>query len=369
MAYFRAWFTVLRFLLPIFFSAPAVLSQTGTWNFAVSGDSRNCGNVVMPAIAAGVIKKHAAFYWHLGDLRAIYGPDEDYQHEPEHRGQAPDIARYLNTAWDDYVENQLSFFGKVPVFLGIGNHEVIRPKTREEFITRFGRWLDSPALQKQRQADQSSNQIKTYYHWIQDGVDFIYLDNATPDQFDSDQMTWLEEVLKRATNNAAVRAVVMGMHEALPGSLAAGHSMNDFPVAMESGRKAYEDLLRFHRQTQKQVYILASHSHFYMSGIFDSDYWQAHGGVLPGWIVGTGGARRYPLPPDAGRAHEAREKVYGYLMATVHRNGSIDFKFQEIKPKDIPGAVSRRYTPEFVDYCFNENADFGRPAPAVGTVH
>ena len=46
-----------------------------SWSFAVSGDSRNCGDVVMPAIAADALKHNAAFYWHLGDLRAIYGPD------------------------------------------------------------------------------------------------------------------------------------------------------------------------------------------------------------------------------------------------------------------------------------------------------
>ncbi len=47
------------------------------WKFAVSGDSRNCGDIVMPAIAAGVHKSGAVFYWHLGDFRAIYELDED----------------------------------------------------------------------------------------------------------------------------------------------------------------------------------------------------------------------------------------------------------------------------------------------------
>ena len=47
--------------------------KEGTWRFIVSGDSRNCGDVVMPAIAAQAIEKYQpAFYWHLGDLRAIY---------------------------------------------------------------------------------------------------------------------------------------------------------------------------------------------------------------------------------------------------------------------------------------------------------
>jgi hypothetical protein len=61
--------------------------NTSDWKFAVSGDSRNCGDVVMPSIAASAVKNKAAFYWHLGDLRAIYGVDEDYQNSPEHRGK------------------------------------------------------------------------------------------------------------------------------------------------------------------------------------------------------------------------------------------------------------------------------------------
>src|SRR5262245_46571502 len=49
------------------------------WTFAVSGDSRNCGAVIMPAIAAGA-SDTAEFYWHLGDLRATSFIDEDYLH-------------------------------------------------------------------------------------------------------------------------------------------------------------------------------------------------------------------------------------------------------------------------------------------------
>ena len=82
--------------------------------------------------------------------------------------------------------------------------------------------------------------------------------------------------------NPEVRAVVVGMHAALPDSLASGHSMSDYPAGTQSGRQVYTDLLNFNKQTQKHVYILASHSHFYMSGIFDSDYWRANGGALPG---------------------------------------------------------------------------------------
>lgn len=357
-----------RFLLSVFIFVfvldMPVSGQEDSWNFAVSGDSRNCGDVVMPAIAAGARQEHAEFYWHLGDMRAIFAPDEDYQHEPEHRGQPPNMDQYLSAAWDDYIQSQLSFFGDMPVFLGIGNHETLQPKTREDFIAKFEQWLDSPPLRKQRLADDPKDKtVRSFYHWIRGPVDFIYLDNATPDQFDATQIAWFESMLDRARKNPAVRGLVVGMHVALPESLAAGHSMSDTVTGTESGRQVYTDLLKFNQTTKKHVYILASHSHFYMSGIFNSDYWNANGGVLPGWIVGTAGAMRYPLPPDANKAKDARQKVYGYLLGTVHRDGSIDFSFKKVNRSDVPGPVAERYTPAFADYCFNENTDF-KPHPA-----
>ncbi|HMC29741.1 MAG TPA: hypothetical protein VKL99_02830 [Candidatus Angelobacter sp.] len=349
---------LLALLAPMVLAQPASPAHTNQadWNFVVSGDSRNCGDVVMPAIAAGAIKNNAAFYWHLGDLRAIYGIDEDYQHEPEHRGRTISKDDYLKDAWDDFIQNQLASFGAVPVFVGIGNHETTAPKTREQFAEKFVQWLDAPALKQQRLADNSTDSApRTYFHWIQGGVDFIYLDNATQDQFAPEQVAWVEGVLQRAMANSAVRAVVVGMHAALPDSLAFGHSMSDWLIGVESGRRVYSDLLNFKKKTHKHVYLLASHSHFYMSGIFNSPYWRAHGGELPGRIVGTAGAIRYALPPDAPRAREARTNIYGFLLGTVHPGGEIDFKFHEVKKPDVPGAVAQRYTPEFVDYCFDKN--------------
>src|ERR1044071_1131962 len=333
------------------------------WTFAVSGDSRNCGDVVMPSIAAAAAKNDAAFYWHLGDLRAIYAVDEDYQHSPEHRGKT--IARddYLKDAWDDFIQNQLGPFGSMPVFVGIGNHETTPPKTREQFAETFAKWLDAPALSKQRLADNPQDTApKTYFHWIQSGVDFIYLDNATFDQFSPEQMSWLQGVLGRASSNKEVRALVVGMHAALPDSVASGHSMNDWPVGAESGRHVYTELLNFKKKTHKRVYLLASHSHFYMSGIFNSDYWKSHGGELPGWIIGTGGAVRYALPPDSTHAKEAHTKIYGLLLGTVHRNGEIDFRFHKVNKADTSAEVIERYTPELVNFCFDRNTAFAEPA-------
>src|SRR5437762_874273 len=76
-----------------------------SWSFAVSGDSRNCGNVVMPAIAADAMKHNVAFYWHLGDLRKISAPDQDFVEERTQQGKATDLADYEKHAWDDFIEN------------------------------------------------------------------------------------------------------------------------------------------------------------------------------------------------------------------------------------------------------------------------
>src|ERR1700687_699473 len=101
---------------------PAVAQQPGgaPWRFVVSGDSRNCGDVVMPAIAETAKKNQAAFYWHLGDLRLTSGFDEDIQHQPEHMAQSMSIADYESTEWADCIDSQLAPFGSIPFFLGIG---------------------------------------------------------------------------------------------------------------------------------------------------------------------------------------------------------------------------------------------------------
>src|SRR5580700_9511133 len=208
-------------------SAQSSNSSDGAWYFAVSGDSRNCGDVVMPAIAAGVIQSGANFYWHLGDFRAIFEFDEDMQHQPEHVTSPLDIIDYELTAWDDFIRNQLAPFGALPVFLGIGNHETIPPKTREQYVIQFADWLDQQSLRNQRLLDDpNDHKLKTYYHWILSGMDFINLDNATEDQFDSNQLAWFEKILLADSSNPQIKAVIVGTHEALPESISKGHSMN-----------------------------------------------------------------------------------------------------------------------------------------------
>ncbi len=328
----------------------------GTWRFLVSGDSRNCGDVVMPGIAETARKNHAAFYWHLGDLRLTSKVDEDIQHQPEHISNPLTMADYGEMEWDDYIANQIDPFGSIPFFLGIGNHETVQSrKTREEFLLQFADWLDSPVLRAQRlKDDPKDHRMKTYFHWINRGVAFYFLDSATGDQFDAAQLSWFESVLAKDLANPGVKTIVVGMHKALPESISAGHSMNESPTGTESGRRVYADLLRARDESHRHVYVLASHSHYFMDGIFNTDYWKQNGGVLPGWIVGTAGAVRYVLPPNSPST--AKTNTYGSLLATVRPSGEIDFAFQELQEKDVPASVTARYGNDFVHWCFAENS-------------
>jgi calcineurin-like phosphoesterase family protein len=344
-------------------SAPAPAQQakaspadTAPWKFVVGGDSRNCGNVVMPAVAAGAASAGAAFYWHLGDFRALYDFDEDLVAARRVASEKPySITDYQRAAWDDFIQSQLAPFGSTPVFLAIGNHELVAPKTRLEFLAHFADWFNAPPVQAQRLKDNpKDHRMKSYYHWVRGGVDFLSLDNASNDQFDTDQISFVERVVNRDISDSSITAIVAGMHAALPDGLASDHSMSDWAQGEYSGRRVYGALLKA-QAAGKKVYALASHSHFYMSGIFDSPYWRAHGGVIPGWIVGTTGAVRYALPPGAAQAKEAKTNTYGYLVGTVSPDGSIRFDFQEIQEPDIPSAVATRFGADFVHQCFVAN--------------
>ena len=345
--------------LSLLATIPMAAQQPGgsAWRFVASGDSRNCGDVVMPGIAETAKKNQAAFYWHLGDLRLTTGFDEDIQHQPEHIKKQLSVAEYETVEWPDFIDSQIAPFGSIPFFVGIGNHETVPPlKTREDFLLQFADWLDSPVLKAQRlKDDPQDHRMKTYFHWIDRGVAFFYLDSASAEQFDGAQMRWFEGTLAKDLADPAVTTIVTGMHKALPESISAGHSMNESPTGTESGRRVYGDLLRAQNEAHKRVYVLASHSHYYMDGIFNTAYWKQNGGVLPGWIVGTAGAVRYALPPNSSDAHGALVNVYGSLVGTVQPSGEIDFEYEKLAETDIPAQVTARYGREFVHWCFAEN--------------
>jgi len=358
----------LRYALALLLFPIAALAQTaaapagdGSWHFVVAGDSRNCGDVVMPAIAQGAKNNDAKFYWHLGDYRAIYTFDEDMVQANTMAGKTLQIQNYLMSALGDAVDNQLKPFDKlgIPVYAGIGNHETIWPMTRASFVKAFYAYLDGPAIRAQRLKDSPyDTSVHTYFHVVNNGVDFITMDNGSCDMFDETQVDWLIALLDRDAADASIKTVVLGAHAALPNSRSCGHSMGNYARQQETGRAVYRMLLEMRDKHQKQIYVLASHSHFVMDNVYDSDYWRSHGGVLPGWIVGTSGAVRYRLPETATPGPNVKTDVYGYLLGTVSASGAITFQFRELTPADIPADVVTKYSKAFVDdFCFAKNRD------------
>ena len=335
--------------------AQVVSAQNAPWKFAVSGDSRNCGDIVMPAIAQGVRQSGAEFYWHLGDFRAIYTFDEDLV-PPASLGlpsKPMSISQYESAAWPDFIAHQIVPFGNLPVFLSPGNHEMIAPANRDQYLAQFADWLETPVLREQRlKDDPQDHKLRAYYHWIKGNVDFIALDNATTEQFDGAQLKWIRAEIDRDEKSSDIRTIVVGMHEVFPGSLADGHSMSDSGQSERTGREVYEALLHAQNSAHKHVYILASHSHFYMEDIFNSAAWK--GKVLPGWIVGTAGAQRYVLPKGVTPGPKAMTNVYGFMVATVSADGSISTSFQQVQLDDL--LKDNPSTPQpLVRWCFEQN--------------
>jgi hypothetical protein len=343
----------------IFFAGFTLLAQTRPsrpWKFAVSGDSRNCGDIVMPAIAAGVHKSGAAFYWHLGDFRAIYRIDEDMSAPVDLGLHNPPLETltYLKETWPDFIAHQIVPFGSLPVYLTIGNHETVPPMSRDAWLVQFADWLETPQLRGQRlKDDPQDHKLHAYFHWVERNVDFIALDNATPDEFDPDQMKWLQSVLGRDEASGQIQTIVVGMHEALPGSVSSMHSMSETDRGKESGRETYEALWHAHEAAHKRVYVLASHSHYYMDNIFETSQWKDK--VLPGWIIGTAGAQRYKLPPETTPAQHAQTNIYGYLMANVTPDGEVSFEFKRLSLENIRAMSGKAYPDPLIRWCYENN--------------
>jgi hypothetical protein len=310
----------------------------------------------MPAIAAGVAESRAEFYWHLGDYRAIYTFDEDTVPPAKLRlpGKPLFIIDYENHAWPDFIAHQIVPFGALPVFLTIGNHETIPPASRERFILQFADWLEAPALRAQRLADDpADHMLRTYYHWVNRNVDFVALDNASDDQFGSEQLKWFHALMARDEALPQLRTIVVGMHAALPGSFGSSHSMSDWAQGEKSGREVYQTLWQAQNMSHKHIYVVASHSHFFMEDVYHTGYWKDQ--VLPGWIVGTAGAVRYRLPAGAASGRRAMTDVYGYLLGTVAANGSIQFDFRQLGLHDLLRANQGKQPEALVRWCHDEN--------------
>jgi len=326
------------------------------WTFAVSGDSRNCGDFVMPAIAAKVKAENDAFYWHLGDFRWMSSEDEDMMAMGT-PGVPMSKNEYQQRAWDDFLSHQIAAFGQTPVFIGRGNHETVPPMTREGYIVKFSALLDQPEIAAQRKEDGADGApVGPWYHWVRNGVDFITLDNAVHDEFTRAQMHWLRSVLDRDLDpHSGVRAIVAGMHEALPHSTGSEHAMDDWDLGVRTGELVYHWLYDA-QAAGKHVYIIASHSHYFSPNVFNTGYWKEHSSkVVPGWIIGAAGAHRYRLPNQADPA--AKTNIYGFLRGTVQADGTIDFGLVELSEADLDNAKWPNAPDAAIHECYVHNHD------------
>ncbi len=348
-------------LLAAFASTLVFLSglsaQDASWTFAVSGDSRNCGDFVMPAIAVKVKAEKDAFYWHLGDFR-VMGRDAD----EDIAAMLPPGKRisgdeYYRIAWDDFLKNQLAPFAPLPVFLGRGNHDSRPPMTRQGYIQKFSPYLNRTEIAEQRKRDGGdAAPVGPWYHWIENGVDFITLDNSEKDEFSDAQMRWLRRVVDRdLAAGSEVKGIVVSAHEALPHSTGSEHAMDDWELGERTGGLVYQ-WLSDAQAAGKHVYFIASHSHYYSPEIFDTPYWKQQGKrVVPGLIVGTAGAHRYRLPADAHKG--AKTMVYGWVQGKVSKDGSIKFDFHELSEQDLIAAKWSNAPADAIHECFIHNGD------------
>lgn len=309
----------------------------------------------MPAIAAAVKKERDAFYWHLGDFRWMSEPDQDLI-AMDHRENPFTAENYKQLAWDDFLQHQMAAFGSLPVFLGRGNHETVAPMTRNGYIAKFENYLNRPEIAAQREIDGSAAApIGPWYHWTEDGVDFITLDNASHDEFTDAQLHWLRGVIDRdLAPHSGIRTIVAGMHEALPHSTGSEHAMDDWAQGRETGEEVYT---WFHQAQAagKHVYLIASHSHYYSPDIYNTPYWVEHLGTpVPAWIIGSAGARRYKLPPDAHAG--AKTHIYGYMRGTVRGDGTITWTLHELSEQDMLRVRWPEAPPAAIHECYVGNA-------------
>jgi hypothetical protein len=249
----------------------------------------------------------------------------------------------------------MASFRDFPVFLGRGNHEAVKPMTREGYIQKFQSFLNRPEIVAQRKADGTSA-VESWYHWTQGGVDFVTLDNASKDQFSDAQMGWLRGVLDRdLAAGSGIKTIVVGMHESLPHSNSSDHAMDDWDLGIRSGEIVYRWL--FDAQAAGiHVYVLSSHSHYYSPNIYNTPFWKQYTKtVLKGIIIGSAGAHRYALPREADK--ESKSRVYGFLQATVHADGTIDFKLHELSEDDLIQVKWPEAPLGEIHWCYAHNND------------
>jgi len=116
----------------------------GTWRFVVSGDSRNCGDVVMP----GLRERRRKIRPVLLAFGRICGPSTLST-------KTSNTAEYRETAIDcglrkhcvaDFIDSQIAPFGSIPFFVALGITRRFRPEDSRRLSSAVCRLADTPCV-------------------------------------------------------------------------------------------------------------------------------------------------------------------------------------------------------------------------------
>jgi hypothetical protein len=149
---------------------------------------------------------------------------------------------------------------------------------------------------------------------------------------------------------STAQSIVVGMHEALPGSLGDSHSMSESGQGERTGRQIYEAL---HAQNSAQKHVCSRQSLALLHGrCIPNPYLEGQGTAG----LDRGHRGRGPLPSPAGvkPGSKALTNVYGFMVAMVRLNGSISTSFQQLGLDDL--LRSKPDVPESpVRWCYEQN--------------
>ncbi len=252
------------------------------FTFLAYGDNRSDANA-HSLVVSRMLEHPAALVINTGDLVST-GSQEDQ--------------------WQEFFDIEADLIRDTPLYVAIGNHEVVGHKAPKPFLRLFVPPLGSEAH-------------PTYYSFDYSNVHFVVLDGFAATEasvecfflirgfgecFDKAQVAWLEADLKAAADNPAVDHVIVVTHEgpysSKPGRTGSGHMRALLPLFAES----------------KVSLILSGHDHYYEHGI--------SGNLIHYVITGGGGAPLYEtVGPDAPVAYPhdvlVSSSVYNFARITV----------------------------------------------------
>ncbi len=171
---------------------------------------------------------------------------------------------------------------------------------------------------------------------------------------------------ERQESNPEVKSVVVGMHEALPDSIANYHSMGDnLPTAGPSERRKRSIKLCWLSATKATSPSTCSPAtRIFIWRIFSTRAKLKENGAkpLPGWIVGTAGAVRYPLPDGRTAARRRRMSMdtcwprFQPMARSIYVRGIARIRRSAVRAAALSG--------DRVPWCFAHNSMNREPTAA-----